>query len=112
MLAILPKFFSFKSAEDLTRVGKNNDGGYLISKNDMNKSDMLMSLGIFDAYPPTQSTAAPPTTCVAGWGRRRRAPTHQQLSAVRLQNIGVISPGPQQPNFDDSDRSWILNSGI
>ena len=48
MLAILPKFFSFKSAEDLTRVGKNNDGGYLISKNDMNKSDILISLGIFD----------------------------------------------------------------
>ena len=48
MIAILPKFFSFKSAEDLTRIGKKNDGGYLISKNDMNKSDILISLGIFD----------------------------------------------------------------
>lgn len=48
MIAILPKFFLFKSAEDLTRIGRKNDGGYLVSKSDIRKSEILISLGIFD----------------------------------------------------------------
>jgi len=48
MKATLPKFFIFKSAEDLTRIGRKNDGGYLISKSDLYKSEILVSLGISD----------------------------------------------------------------
>jgi hypothetical protein len=44
--ANLPNFFSFKSANDLIRIGKKNDGGYLLSQSDINKSDVLISLGI------------------------------------------------------------------
>ena len=44
--ANLPNFFTFKSANDLIRIGKKNDGGYLISRSDINMSDVLISLGI------------------------------------------------------------------
>jgi hypothetical protein len=44
--AILPNFFKFKSANDLIRIGKNNDGGYLVSRSDINMSNALISLGI------------------------------------------------------------------
>ncbi len=44
--ANLPNFFTFKSADDLIRVGKKNDGGYLVSRSDINMSDALISLGI------------------------------------------------------------------
>lgn len=44
--ANLPNFFSFKTANDLIRVGKKNDGGYLVSRSDINMSDILISLGI------------------------------------------------------------------
>ena len=44
--ANLPNFFTFKSANDLIRVGKKNDGGYLVSRSDINMSDVLISLGI------------------------------------------------------------------
>ena len=46
MKAHLPKFFSFKQAKDLLRIGKNHDGGYLVSKSDIEKSDLLIGLGI------------------------------------------------------------------
>jgi hypothetical protein len=42
----LPNFFSFKSANNLIRIGKKNDGGYLVSQSDINMSDVLISLGI------------------------------------------------------------------
>ena len=44
--ANLPNFFTFKSANDLIRIGKKNDGGYLVSRSDINMSDVLISLGI------------------------------------------------------------------
>ena len=50
MNCLLPKSFKFKQANDLIRVGKDNDGGYLISKNDLLKSDFLLSLGICDDW--------------------------------------------------------------
>lgn len=46
----LPTFFSFKSANDLIRIGKKNDGGYLVSQSDINMSDVLISLGIGDDW--------------------------------------------------------------
>ncbi len=42
----LPHFFSLKSASDLVRIGGKNDGGYLVSQSDIDKSDVLLSLGI------------------------------------------------------------------
>tara|TARA_A100001035_G_scaffold26786_1_gene18035 strand:+ start:669 stop:1439 length:771 start_codon:yes stop_codon:yes gene_type:complete len=42
----LPNFFSFKSSNDLIRIGKDNDGGYLVSKKDLEIADVLLSLGI------------------------------------------------------------------
>ena len=46
MKAILPNFLKFKTAKDLIRLGRDNDGGYLISKKDIQHSDILISLGI------------------------------------------------------------------
>ncbi|MEE2769842.1 MAG: hypothetical protein VX835_02020 [Pseudomonadota bacterium] len=46
----LPPFFSFKTAKDLIRLGKNNDGGYLVSKSDVDQSDVLIGLGISDDW--------------------------------------------------------------
>jgi hypothetical protein len=50
MLAKLPNFFSFVTAKDLIRLGKENDGGYLISKSDIYNSDCLIGLGISDDW--------------------------------------------------------------
>ena len=50
MNCFLPKSFKFKQAKDLIRIGKDNDGGYLISKKDLLKSDFLLSLGICDDW--------------------------------------------------------------
>ncbi len=50
MQAKLPRFFSFKSASDLVRIGRNNDGGYLVSRADIDKSDVLIGLGINDDW--------------------------------------------------------------
>lgn len=44
--ASLPSFFSFKQVEDLERIGRNYDGGYLVSKSDIEKTDALIGLGI------------------------------------------------------------------
>lgn len=46
MKAYLPNFFSFNQAKDLVRIGKDYDGGYLVSKSDIEKSDVLIGLGI------------------------------------------------------------------
>jgi len=46
MEALLPTFFHYYSGNDLIRIGRNNDGGYLISKADIEKSNSLISLGI------------------------------------------------------------------
>ncbi len=50
MKAYLPKFFSFKQANDLVRIGKDYDGGYLVSKSDIEKTDALIGLGISDDW--------------------------------------------------------------
>ena len=50
MKAYLPKFFAFNHANDLVRIGKDYDGGYLVSKSDIEKSDVLIGLGISDDW--------------------------------------------------------------
>jgi len=42
----LPKFFQPFYCNDLIRLGKNNDGGYLVNKQDILSTDVLLSLGI------------------------------------------------------------------
>jgi hypothetical protein len=48
--ARLPAFFAFKTAKDLVRIGKPYDGGYLVSRSDIDASDLLISLGINDDW--------------------------------------------------------------
>ena len=48
--AILPKKLDFKTTDDLIRIGRTNDGGYLISTADINASDYLVGLGISDDW--------------------------------------------------------------
>jgi hypothetical protein len=43
---ILPNFLEPCYTDDLMRVGKDNDGGYLVSLEDITKSDLLISIGI------------------------------------------------------------------
>lgn len=50
MNANLPSVFKFKTCEDLVRLGRSNDGGYLISLSDIEKSEFLISLGICDDW--------------------------------------------------------------
>ena len=50
MKAYLPNFLKFKTAEDLIRIGRKNDGGYLISKKDIQLSDFLISFGVCDDW--------------------------------------------------------------
>ena len=56
--ANLPNFFTFKTANDLIRVGKKNDGGYLVSRSDINMSDVLISLGIGEDWSFEEDFAA------------------------------------------------------
>ena len=50
MRANLPSFFSFKQANDLVRIGRDYDGGYLVSQSDIEKSDLLIGLGVCDDW--------------------------------------------------------------
>ncbi|WP_170610674.1 FkbM family methyltransferase [Ruegeria arenilitoris] len=50
MKARLPSYFSFSQANDLVRIGRQNDGGYLVSMSDIEKSDLLIGLGICDDW--------------------------------------------------------------
>lgn len=50
MQAKLPSFLKFKSANDLIRMGRDNDGGYLVCQSDVMKSEVLISLGICDDW--------------------------------------------------------------
>jgi hypothetical protein len=50
MRAILPNSFVINSADDLVRIGKNNDGGYLVSNADIDNTEILISLGISDDW--------------------------------------------------------------
>lgn len=44
--AKLPKFFKYRTAKDLIRLGQDHDEGYIVSQSDIKKSDALVSLGI------------------------------------------------------------------
>ena len=46
----LPSFLKYKSAKNLIRLGKDNDGGYLVPKEDVKSSEMLISFGINDDW--------------------------------------------------------------
>ena len=46
MQAKLPKFLKPTSTGSFVRLGKNNDGGYIIDKNIMQNADCLVSSGI------------------------------------------------------------------
>jgi len=46
----IPNFFSIKQATDLVRIGGDYDGGYLVSKSDIQKTDTLIGLGISDDW--------------------------------------------------------------
>lgn len=48
--ALMPDCLRFKTAVDLVRVGKNHDGGYLIPESDIERSEVLLSLGINDDW--------------------------------------------------------------
>ena len=48
--AILPKKLNFKTTDDLIRIGRANDGGYLVSTADIIASDCLVGLGINDDW--------------------------------------------------------------
>ena len=50
MIGKLPQFFKFKTAKDLVRIGRNYDGGYLVCKKDIDKTGVLISLGISDDW--------------------------------------------------------------
>jgi hypothetical protein len=47
---MLPKEFKPDGFYDLVRLGKNNDGGYLVCKNSIEVSDCLISFGINDDF--------------------------------------------------------------
>ena len=50
MKARLPNFFSIKQSTDLVRIGRDYDGGYLVSKSDIEQSDLLLGFGISDDW--------------------------------------------------------------
>lgn len=50
MKARLPSSFSFQQAKDLARIGRDYDGGYLVSQSDIEKSELLIGLGISDDW--------------------------------------------------------------
>lgn len=50
MDAILPKFFATKKCESLVRLGRSNDGGYLVCETDIKRSDFLLGFGLSDDW--------------------------------------------------------------
>ena len=50
MKARLPNFFSIRQSTDLVRIGRDYDGGYLVSKSDIEQSDLLLGFGINDDW--------------------------------------------------------------
>ncbi len=47
---MLPKIFKPDGLYKLIRIGKNNDGGYLVCEKSINSSDILISFGISDDF--------------------------------------------------------------
>lgn len=50
MIGTLPDFLEFRSAVDLVRVGRDNDGGYLVSAADIARSEVLIAGGMLDDW--------------------------------------------------------------
>ena len=50
MKGILPSFLKFDTTNDLVRIGRDHDGGYLVSKIDIDDSEILVGLGISDDW--------------------------------------------------------------
>lgn len=50
MIGKIPNDFLYQSASDLVRIGRDNDGGYLVSQSDIEKSELLIGLGICDDW--------------------------------------------------------------
>lgn len=50
MKAHLPNFFLLKQATDLVRIGRDYDGGYLVSQSDIEQSELLIAFGINDDW--------------------------------------------------------------
>lgn len=50
MKAKLPHFLKFRTASDLIRIGREYDGGYLVSAADLERSDYLISVGMADDW--------------------------------------------------------------
>jgi hypothetical protein len=50
MIGKIPNDFLYQSALDLVRIGRDNDGGYLVSQSDIEKSELLIGLGISDDW--------------------------------------------------------------
>ena len=48
--ANLPHFFAYQPASDLVRIGRDHDGGYLVSASDIENSQLLISLGVNDDW--------------------------------------------------------------
>lgn len=48
--AELPHFFAYRSATDLVRIGRDHDGGYLVSESDIKHSELLIGLGVNDDW--------------------------------------------------------------
>lgn len=46
----LPSYFQPKINNNLIRIGSDNDGGYLVCKDDIENSDLLLSFGICDDW--------------------------------------------------------------
>ena len=44
--ATLPSFLRHKAASGLVRLGSKNDGGYIVARNDIKETDILISLGV------------------------------------------------------------------
>jgi len=50
LTAVLPKSFQPTASKDLIRLGGSRDGGYLVSENDIDHSDYLLSFGLSDNW--------------------------------------------------------------
>tara|TARA_Y100000389_G_scaffold137206_1_gene134785 strand:- start:31 stop:777 length:747 start_codon:yes stop_codon:yes gene_type:complete len=48
--AYLPKDLNYYTCDDLIRLGGKHDGGYLVSKSDVKKTNLLLSFGINDDW--------------------------------------------------------------
>lgn len=46
----LPNFLKYNSTNDLIRIGRDTDGGYLVSMNDIDEANVLLSFGINDDW--------------------------------------------------------------